>query len=407
MNQVREKAYDLLISGAGIPGACLALSAARLGLRVALIDRRETLVKTDDSRTTAFLPESLQFLDDLGLMAPIHEAAQPLRIMRLLNDSPPYRDKPRPLDFEGPEGAPLALNVPNAVLASALQEALSRPELALEYFWNTQVTEAKVVAGQAHLHLDTKPGLTTNLTAPLAVAADGRESSLRTLLNIGWQDMSPHQTALTARLRHERPHAGISSEFHRQSGPMTFVPVAGDGHDCALVWCLRDGVGADVSALSEAAFRARVQIASQGILGTIHAVSARGRFPVRPGQALTLAKGPFVLLAEAAHALPPLLAQGLNLSLTDVRVLANLIKERGLSHATAVPIAAAYATARQGDLQVRLGISQGLNRFLMQAPASVQGLYDIGHRGLAALPAARRLAVRLGQRGYQRPPRPS
>ena len=181
---------------------------------------------------------------------------------------------------------------------------------------------------------------------------------------------------------------------------MTFVPVAGDGHDSALVWCLSPSVAAKLRDLDDANFLRRVQIASHGILGTLSGVSTRGCFPVRPGAATTLTKGPYVLVAEAAHALPPLLAQGLNLSLSDVACLGKLLEEgkRGLN------LAQAYGRARWPDVQARLTISEGLNQFLQHAPGPLPTFYTWGHRALQRFPAARKAAVKVGQRGQQRLP---
>ena len=50
---------------------------------------------------------------------------------------------------------------------------------------------------------------------------------------------------------------------------------------------------------------------------------------IRPGLAYRFAKGPFALMAEAAHVLPPLLAQGLNLSVKDAEIAGQLLNKYG------------------------------------------------------------------------------
>lgn len=393
MSQSNTKVYDLIISGAGVPGASLALAAANLGLTVALLDRREALASSTDSRTTAFMPESLAFLDRLGLLAPVRDQAQALNAMVLLDDSGGNRDKPRELDFKGAKGAPLALNIPNRALAevqvAALKDRADRVDL---YLGLTPVT-ALIADGQAHLTLSDDQVLVGNI----GIAADGRTSPIREALGIGWQAYFDSQTALTARLRHALPHEGISREFHRSAGPMTLVPVAGDGHDSALVWCLSNAVAEQVATLDDKAFQQRVQMASGGLIGGIQGVSSRAKFPVRPGMAKTLHQGPFALIAEAAHTLPPLLAQGLNLSLKDVEVLAECLAKDGASE-TALR---AYAASRQADTRVRLGISEGLNHVLQQGNPLLDAAYRRGFEGFRALAPLRDLAVRVGQRGRQ------
>ena len=393
MSQSNTKVYDLIISGAGVPGASLALAAADLGLSIALIDRREALASTTDTRTTAFMPESLSFLDSLGLLDPVQDQAQALNAMILLDDAGGHRDKPRQLDFKGAKGAPLALNIPNRALAEGQVAALAERSDQVDLFLGLTPVRARVSEGMALMTLSNGQVL----RAKIAVAADGRSSPIREALGIGWQGYSTSQTALTARLRHSLPHEGVSREFHRAAGPMTLVPVAGDGHDSALVWCLSNSVAEQVKVLDEAAFIQRVQLASGGLIGVVESVSARASFPVRPGMAKALHKGPFALVAEAAHALPPLLAQGLNLSLKDVEVLVGCLAKEGPSSKAL----STYAAARQADMRVRLGISEGLNHVLQQGNPLLDMAYRRGFKGLQTFAPLRNLAVRIGQRGRQ------
>ncbi len=182
---------------------------------------------------------------------------------------------------------------------------------------------------------------------------------------------------------------------------MTFVPLPGDGHASALVWCQRAALAETLKGLDAEAFLRRVQIASQGILGDLHSIEARADFPVRPGLARRFSQGPFVLLAEAAHVLPPLLAQGMNLSLSDVAAAQQAVARFG----PGPEAAAVYGRARWADTLSRLGVSEGLNQFL-QRP-SLAPLYAAAHRALSKSPGARALAVQIGQRGHQNLPAPN
>ena len=396
MPQTFEKVYHIAISGAGIPGLSLALGAARLGLSVAVIDHRERLDTELDTRTTALLPESLHFLDSLGLLIPVLSRAQPLRRMRLMNDQGALRDRPRGLTFDSGTQEPLALNIPNKVLFDALARKLCKYDTQVKMFWDASLIAAGPDRGQARMHL----GTGQSLVACLGVAADGRCSPLRHHLGIGWHQASDHQAAVTARLRHTKPHEGVSTEFHRQAGPMTFVPVAGDEHDSALVWCMGKANAQSLVKAPDADFLAWVQMASHDILGHLESAVWRGLFPIKPGIAKALCKGPFVLVAEAAHVLPPLLAQGLNLSLKDVEVLLTNLSDFGVGKKAV----AAYASRRWADILARFTVSQGLNMFLSHAPAPLAAAYAVGHAGLCASPWARKWAVRLGQRGKQNMP---
>ena len=386
----KAKIYDLLVSGAGIAGASLALDAAQQGLSVALVDVRHSLIGTGDTRTTAFMPESVAYLKRLSLWEEVAAAAQPLHAMRLLDDRDERRGQPKVLDFQQSSSAPLAFNLPNRFLAEAQQAALEAK--GLDLFFGAHIASAHSQDPFASIVLES--GQTLN--ARVCFAADSRFSLIRRALGIAWRHFSDHQTALTARLSHEQPHRGVSTEFHRHDGPMTFVPVAGDGTQSALVWCLTNKTAAQLSALNDEAFLARIQLASQGLLGSLSGLSARGRFPVRPGLANAFSKGLFALMAEAAHVLPPLLAQGLNLSLKDAEIAGNCLRHYGPTQRAI----STYANQRWPDVIARLGISEGLNQLLTRSPKSLAQIYDVGHEMLDKAPTLRQAAMRLGLRGF-------
>ena len=65
------------------------------------------------------------------------------------------------------------------------------------------------------------------LTARLVVGADGRKSLCRAAAGIETERRDYPQVALTLNLGHARPHHGISTEFHTETGPFTLVPLPG------------------------------------------------------------------------------------------------------------------------------------------------------------------------------------
>ena len=101
------------------------------------------------------------------------------------------------------------------------------------------------------------------------------------------------------------------------------------------------------------------------------------------------------LMAEAAHVVPPIGAQGLNMSLADLAVLLELAQadRAGLGNAAML---AAYHRRRYWDIRARgIGI-EALNRASM---AQDQGLRDLRAGALSALYAAtplRKAVMKMG-----------
>jgi 2-octaprenyl-6-methoxyphenol hydroxylase len=100
-------------------------------------------------------------------------------------------------------------------------------------------------------------------------------------------------------------------------------------------------------------------------------------------------------VAEAAHVVPPIGAQGLNMSLADIRTLLDLA-EGSRADPGAPDVLAAYARARQADVTARVMGIDALNRASM---AEAPGLRDLRMRALDAIyrvQPVRRVLMRTG-----------
>jgi 2-octaprenyl-6-methoxyphenol hydroxylase len=127
-------------------------------------------------------------------------------------------------------------------------------------------------------------------------------------------------------------------------------------------------------------------------------VGARGEFPVSGLTAKTLAAKRVALVGEAAHILPPIGAQGLNLGFRDAAALADCVAAalgRGEDPGSD-EVLAAYGRARQLDILTRTVGVDLLNRLLLTSLLPMQAARGIVLHGLNALPPLRRMVMRLG-----------
>jgi 2-octaprenyl-6-methoxyphenol hydroxylase len=101
------------------------------------------------------------------------------------------------------------------------------------------------------------------------------------------------------------------------------------------------------------------------------------------------------LVAEAAHVMPPIGAQGLNMSLRDLACLLDL--------ATADPVALgsakmldSYARQRHPDIRLRVAGIDALNKTSMQGNGMAQDLRARGIAALYGITPVRRTLMQLG-----------
>jgi 2-octaprenyl-6-methoxyphenol hydroxylase len=191
---------------------------------------------------------------------------------------------------------------------------------------------------------------------------------------------------------HGRPHHGACTEFHYASGPFTIVPLR--ERESSLVWVETSEEGARLAALEDAAFTAELARRLDGLLGEIIGLGPRGAFPLSGLVAKKLTAQRLALVGEAAHVMPPIGAQGLNLGFRDVADLVECAA-RG-SDPGMQEVLAAYERSRRGDVWTRVLAADLLNRTLTSNLPLLQLARGAGLSALSLAGPLRRAAMRRG-----------
>lgn len=355
---------DILISGGGVAGLAAACAFGAAGFRVICVEPNPPVTKGEaegsDLRTTAFLHPSIPVLDRAGLWARLAPHAAALQVMRIV-DAGGVVPEPRVIkDFDAADlsDKPFGWNLPNWLLR---REMLARmAELETVTFLPGLATAA-VTTRESEALVTLSDG--RRFSARLLIGADGRASTVRQALGIGVRTLRYGQKALAFAVRHTIPHGNISTEIHRSGGPFTFVPLPDhEGQPCsAVVWMDHAAEIDRRMALPPEAFRDEMMIRSCGLLGELTQISRLTAWPIIAQIAAQMSGERTALMAEAAHVMPPIGAQGLNMSLADLTALLDLAESHRADPGTAA-VLAAYHRARHLDVQTRvLGIDL-LNR---------------------------------------------
>jgi 2-octaprenyl-6-methoxyphenol hydroxylase len=377
---------DVAVVGGGPAGLTAALAAGRSGVRTALIARR---VPYGDNRTTALLHASIEILDDLGVWQRCRDRAAPLCVMRLVDDSGRLIRAPE-LRFDCHEIGldAFGYNIQNRDLVAALEaQALQSPSLV-----RIDDDAEAIETSEAGAVIRCRQGRT--LRSRLVIGADGRHSICRDAARIDVRRHTLDQSALTLSVAHSRPHNGASTEFHTASGPCVFVPLPGDRS--SVVWVTRPEEATRLSQLADDKLAREVERQSHFHLGSISVEPVRQVFPLAFERAHQIAAHRIALVGEAAHVLPPIGAQGLNLGLRDAAEIAVLAGE-ALLHGRDPGddnTLGDYRRRRRLDVFSRSLVVDVANRWLLSDFLPVHLARSIGMQALREIGPLRRFVMR-------------
>lgn len=326
-----RRGLDVAIVGGGVVGAACALSLAKLGLEVALVEGREPAhwsVGTPDLRVYAFAPDNAALLDSLGVWDSVRDArVQAYRRMRVW-DASGGGELSFDADLLGRDQ--LGWIVENNLLTDRLWAALPAAGVRLHCPARVESMEqgdASTDASGVRLRLDDG----TRLEARLAIAADGADSTLRQLAGLQVSAHDYRQRGVVAFVETEKPHEQTAWQRFLPSGPLAFLPFV-DGRS-SIVWTLPNEEADRVLALQDDAFGRELTSAFEARLGEARAVSRRVAFPLRRQLADAYVSGKVLLMGDAAHVVHPLAGQGVNLGLRDVARLRDAIADAQLRRA--------------------------------------------------------------------------
>lgn len=375
---------DIAIIGAGLTGALAALALSRDGRTVALV----APMAPHDRRTTALMDEAIGFLKRLELGDAVAQLGAPLATLRIIDGTDRLLRAPV-VTFRAAEIGldAFGYNLPNAPFLEGLNgriesaPSITRIDARLERLEETATGCTLTLADGR------------SLTASLVIGADGRRSHVRQAHGIETRNWSYPQTAVVLNFAHEHPHENISTEFHTRQGPFTQVPLP--GNRSSLVWVMTPDAAAEMLARDKAALSIAVEQRMQSMLGKVTVDTEPQAFPLSGMAATRFGKGRVILVGEAAHAFPPIGAQGLNLSLRDVMTLVAMLTEL-----PAIPadLGDRYDRRRRADILSRTVSVDLLNRSLLTGFLPVQMLRAGGLQALSSAGALRSLVMQEGLR---------
>jgi len=401
MNQSACSSHDVIIVGGGLVGASLACALAPLGLRVALIEAvafRAASQPSYDDRTLALSASSCRILEAMGLWPALRDQATAIREIHVRELHRPGRVVLDPGDL----GLDRFGHVVEArVFGAAMSAALPRLE-NMDFLCPASVEQIRI--GDDGVVVDySGPEGAGQARGALLVGADGAQSFVRESLGIEAERHDYRQTAVICNVTPEQDHRGRAFECFTPSGPFAVMPHV-NGR-CGLIWCEHSERAQALLDLPDGEFLQRAQQRFGNHLGAFVRIGRRSSYPLRLVRALEDTRPRAVILGNAAHAIHPIGAQGFNLGLRDVAVLAEVladtVRREGAAAIGAPATLRRYSEWRAPDQRGTIAYSDGLARLFTNPSHVAATARTAGLLAHAFIPPLRRqLAIRaMGFRG--------
>ncbi|WP_108398945.1 FAD-dependent monooxygenase [Devosia submarina] len=386
MTDPRQTTHEAVVVGGGLAGTAAAIALAQAGLQTLHLAPKGP----PDRRTSALMMPSVRYLQRTGLIEAPEALGHKLSQIRIIDATGRLIRAPETLFDAGEAGLEaFGWNFANAPLLERMNDVAS----TLPQLETRPLAVSRIEAGEGQHLLHLADG--TQASAPLLIGADGKKSLVRGSAGFKTRERPFEQSALVCDLKLGRPLGHASVEFHYPNGPFTLVPAGGTRAN--LVWIDRGETLQVARDGGEEALGAALLERSQRLFGGIKIASPSFIFPLSTLSVDRAGANGVVLVGEAAHAFPPIGAQGLNLGLRDVAELADALAAGNRTQADwAERISADYARRRAADLARTGSMVDTLFRSLLAEMVPVQALRAGGLWALKLLPGLRRQAFALG-----------
>ncbi len=319
----RHSVYDVAIIGGGLVGASLACALAPLGLKLCLLEAvtpKASAQPSYDDRTLALSASSCRILQGLDLWPGLQAHATAIREIHVREMHQPFNVLLNPAEL-GLESFGHVVEA-RAFGAVVMQRLGELPNFDL----HCPAEFSSLQAGDDAVQVSYRCGDSAQtVQARLVVGADGAESLLRAAMDVAVERHDYGQTAIICNVTPEQFHQGRAFEIFTAGGPFALLPHR-DGR-CGLVWSVASEQANELMALGDSEFLRLAESRFGSSLGSWQKIGQRSSYSLKLLRAKTDWQPRILLMGNAAHAIHPIGAQGFNLGLRDVAVLAEILAE--------------------------------------------------------------------------------
>ena len=402
---MNQKNYDIIISGAGPAGLCLARELSGHGLQTALVEQLPLAAIAQpafDGREIALTQHSAIWMRQMGLWERIEaydpHALSALRDARVLNGPSPFA---MVIGHGLGSHSELGWLVSNHLIRRAAFDAVEQARQThndITLLTGEQVATVRADAQGAHVSLASG----TALQARLLIAADSRFSTTRRAMGIAADMHDFGRSMLVCVMTHDEPHHHTAWEWFDYGQTLALLPMNDDpvtgAHRSSVVLTLPSHAMEPILAEDPAAFGSDMKHRFAGRLGAMTLVSTRQAYPLVAVYPRRLVGQRFACVGDAAVGMHPVTAHGFNFGLRGIDALARGVlaaQAAGQDIASTALLARFERTHRWATRPVYLATQLITRLYTSEAPPA-RGLRDLALRaGERFTPFKRAIAASL------------
>ncbi|MDC8830548.1 FAD-dependent monooxygenase [Alteromonas gilva] len=309
--------FDFCINGAGMVGATVALGLAQQGYRVALIEHQPPQPfapsQPPDLRLSAISLASVDLLRALGAWSHI----EAMRV-RSYNELSVWERPDCRTDFTAAAAGyeRLGYFVENRLIQLGCHETLKACD---NVSWFTPAKIKHITRPQPqHTAVTITLADDTTLDASWVIGADGADSQVRELAQIGISGWQYSQQAMGIVVEFDHPVSDATWQQFTPAGPQALLPMY--GNYAALIWYETPQTLAHLSKLTPDQLKQAIKQDFVPLENDFNVLS-QATFPLARRHANAYVVPGVILIGDAAHTINPLAGQGVNLGFKDVACL--------------------------------------------------------------------------------------
>lgn len=380
--------YDILIVGGGLVGTTLAIALKNSPWKIGLVEAQIPSFHpqaTQDMRALALALSSETFLEQLAIWPFIKQQATPIEYIHVSQQgafgSSLLKANDNNIDAFG-----RVISVP--ILFNALQDKLKTSNCDL--LRPAQVTAIKQIDNLWHVTVNDEV-----LTATLVIACDGSDSFIRKALNLKLHQDHYEQSAIVTNVALSKSHQNTAYERFTKTGSIALLPQ--QNQRATMVWVLPTDVAEKTLALNDNDFLRELQKTFGYRAGKFLNCGKKQSYPLSHSEAEKQTLPGLIFLGNSAHTMHPIAAQGLNLSLRDAKVLADLLGTT--TDLNDGKLLTTYLNQREKDQQSTLSFTDNLQKLFSKQAFPLPFLRSVGLQCFDLLPLLKRRFAkrRMGQ----------